>query len=75
MDAENIGRLLLWAGLGLVAVGGVVFVLGRFVDLGALPGDFTFRGENVRVYVPITTMIVVSVVLTILLNLILRLFQ
>jgi hypothetical protein len=43
--------------------------------LGNLPGDLVYEGQNVRVYVPIATMIVLSVVLTLLLNLVLRLFR
>lgn len=72
MDASSIGRFLLIAGLILAAVGGVVLVVGRFVDLGNLPGDLAYKSENVRIYAPITTMIVLSIVLTILLNLLLR---
>jgi len=75
MDAGMLGRALIYLGLGFVLVGGVVVVLGRVLDLGALPGDLIYRGENVRVYVPIATMIILSIVLTLLLNLALRLFQ
>lgn len=75
MDASSIGRFLVVAGLGLAALGGVVLLLGRFIDLGNLPGDIAYRGENVRIYVPIGTMIVVSLVLTVLLNLILRMWR
>ena len=62
-------------GLGLALLGGLVVLLGRVVDLGNLPGDLLYEGDNVRVYVPIATMIVLSVVLTLLLNLVLRLFR
>ncbi|MFO8099652.1 MAG: DUF2905 domain-containing protein [Salinibacter sp.] len=75
MNAESIGRLLLYLGGGLVVLGGVLVVLGRVVDLGSLPGDFSYEGENVRFYVPVGTMLVVSIVLTVLLNVVLRLFR
>jgi hypothetical protein len=75
MDANTLGRGLLYLGLGLALVGGLVLLLGRVVDLGNLPGDLVYEGQNVRVYVPIATMIVLSVVLTLLLNLVLRLFR
>jgi TctA family transporter len=75
MDAADIGRLLVALGLGLAALGGLVLLLGRVVDLGNLPGDLVYRGDNVRIYVPIATMIVVSIVLTVVLNLVLRLFR
>jgi hypothetical protein len=75
MDASDIGRLLVYLGLGLAAIGGVVWGLGRFVSLGDLPGDFAYRGENVRIYVPLGTMLVVSLVLTLLVNLVMRLLR
>jgi hypothetical protein len=65
----------MYLGVGLFVVGGLVLLLGRVLDLGNLPGDLAYRGENVRVYVPIGTMIVLSIVLTLLLNLALRLFR
>lgn len=75
MDASTLGRGLVYLGLGLVLLGGLVVLLGRVVDLGNLPGDLVYNGDNIRVYVPIATMIVLSVVLTLLLNLALRLFR
>lgn len=75
MDAESLGRVLLYLGGGLVLLGGVVLLLGRVVNLGSLPGDFAYEGENVRIYVPFGTMLVLSIVLTVLVNLVLRLMQ
>ena len=75
MNATDLGRLLLYMSLGLALLGGLVVLLGRVVDLGNLSGDLLYEGDNVRVYVPIATMIVLSVVLTLLLNLVLRLFR
>jgi hypothetical protein len=45
------------------------------VDLGSLPGDLSYTTDNVRIYVPLGTMLVISVVLTLLVNLLLRLFR
>ena len=75
MDATTLGRGLMYLGVGLVLLGGLVMLLGQVFDLGHLPGDLVYRGDDVRVYVPIATMIVLSVVLTLLLNLALRLFR
>lgn len=75
MTASSLGRILLYMGLGLVLLGGLTLLLGRMLDLGNLPGDLIYKGDNVRVYVPIATMIVLSVLLTLLLNLTLRLFR
>lgn len=73
--AEHIARWLILAGAGLLVIGGIVWGLSRFVDLGQLPGDFVWKRDNVRVYIPLATMIVVSLVLTLLLNVLLRLFR
>jgi hypothetical protein len=59
------------AGLALVALGALVS-LAAALGLGRLPGDLELRGRHVRVFVPITSSIVLSVVATILLNLLVR---
>lgn len=69
--SEQVGKLLLAAGLVLIVLGGLVFVAGK-LGLGRLPGDLLWQGENWSVYVPLGWMVVLSVVLTILLNLFLR---
>ncbi len=60
---ENIGRFLLIAGGILAAVGFIFLVLGRF-GLGRLPGDILIKRENLTIYFPITTMIIISILLT-----------
>lgn len=73
---NDLGRLLLFAGLGLVVLGGLVLLLSRVgLPLGHLPGDFSFERGNTTVYVPLGTMIVLSLVLTLVVNLLLRLFR
>ncbi|HEY7331943.1 MAG TPA: DUF2905 domain-containing protein [Candidatus Limnocylindria bacterium] len=69
--SPEIGRILLVIGLVLVVVGGLA-ALGVRLPFGRLPGDIAIEGERGGLYVPIATMIVVSVVLTILLNLFIR---
>jgi hypothetical protein len=64
----ELGKVLVFAGAGLVVAGIVVMVLGRMnLPLGRLPGDFLYRGKHTTVYFPLATSVVVSVVLTILL--------
>jgi hypothetical protein len=68
---ENIGRFLMFTGLALFLIGGALFFAGKFgLPLGRLPGDIRIEGENGSFYFPVTTSILVSIVLTILLNLI-----
>jgi len=67
----ELGRILLIIGVVLVVVGGLA-VLGVRLPFGRLPGDITFQGERGGFYFPIATMIIVSIVLTILVNLFIR---
>jgi hypothetical protein len=67
----SLAKILVAAGILLVLAGLLVAVGGR-LGLGRLPGDFRFGSDDVRVYVPVTTMIIVSVVLTIVVNFFLR---
>jgi Protein of unknown function (DUF2905) len=67
----DLGRILLIIGILLVVVGGLA-MLGVRLPFGRLPGDIAVEGERGGIYLPIVTMLVVSVVLTILANLFLR---
>lgn len=57
------GKALILIGAILIAVG-LVFVLGERLGLGRLPGDIVIEREGTRLYIPIMTSIVVSVVLS-----------
>jgi hypothetical protein len=69
--SPELGRILLAIGLVLVVVGGLA-ALGVRLPFGRLPGDIAIEGERGGIYIPIVTMIVVSLVLTVLLNLFIR---
>ena len=64
-------RILLVIGIVLVVVGGLA-ALGVRLPFGRLPGDIAIEGERGGFYFPIVTMIIVSVVLTVLVNLFFR---
>lgn len=70
----RVGNLLIYGGLALVVVG-VMARLGWFSWFGKLPGDIRSEGDNVSVFFPITSMIVVSIAATVLLNLFDRFFR
>jgi len=73
---ENIARYLMIGGIVLFLIGGGVYLAANFgIPLGRLPGDIRIEGENGTFYFPLATSILVSVVLTILLNLIGRFFN
>lgn len=59
------GKLLIFAGGLLILIGVIVIVAGRMhVPLGRLPGDINYRGKNTAFYFPITTCIVLSILLS-----------
>ena len=59
--------MLLGLGLLLMVVGAVLMLAARFgLPLGRLPGDVSYQGRNVRVYFPLGTSILISIVLSIL---------
>ena len=68
---QRIGWMVVVAGLGVAAIG-LLLVVGSHLGLGRLPGDIAYRGKNVRVFVPLASSIVISIVLTVVLNLIFR---
>ena len=73
MDGRALGTIIIVVGVAAVVIGVLVYIdaLGWF---GRLPGDIRIERDNTRVYIPITSMILVSVVLTVLVNVVRRLF-
>ncbi|GAB4452506.1 MAG: DUF2905 domain-containing protein [Anaerolineales bacterium] len=73
---ETIARYLMIGGVILFLVGGGIYLSAKFgIPLGRLPGDIRIEGENSVFYFPLATSILVSVVLTILLNVISHLLK
>jgi hypothetical protein len=69
---EPMGRVLIVIGL-LIAVGGLVMVFGsRIPILGHLPGDIVIQRDNVTIFIPLGTMLLVSVVVSLILGLLNR---
>ena len=69
--SPELGRILVVIGVVLVVVGGLA-MLGVRLPFGRLPGDIAIEGERGGFYFPIVTMLVISVVLTIIVNLFIR---
>ena len=72
---SEIGKLLILMGLILIIVGVFLLLFGKVIPIGKLPGDIYIKRDNFSVYIPITTAILLSVFLTLLLNLIFLLFR
>ncbi|HXG26104.1 MAG TPA: DUF2905 domain-containing protein [Candidatus Binatia bacterium] len=71
-DFGPLGRLLIVAGVVLLLLGTVLVLAPRIPFLGNLPGDIRIENENVRVFIPLGTMLLLSIVATIVLNLLNR---
>ena len=67
---ESLARTLMLIGIVLLLTGGGIYLAAKFgLPLGRLPGDIHIEGENGSFHFPVVSSIVVSVVLTIILNL------
>jgi hypothetical protein len=78
MDLSLLGKWLIIAGIVLVATGGALWLLGRVpgLNLGRLPGDIQVQlGNNVSCFFPIVTMLLLSLLLTIVVNVVIRLLN
>jgi Protein of unknown function (DUF2905) len=73
MTSPSAGPALVLLGVAIIVIGLLVW-FGAFGWFGHLPGDIRIERENARVYVPIVSMLIISIVLTVLLNLITRFF-
>ncbi|HYB83465.1 MAG TPA: DUF2905 domain-containing protein [Mycobacterium sp.] len=71
---RNVGPLIVVAGILIVAVGILVWA-GGLSWFGRLPGDIRIERGNVRIYIPVISMLLLSAVATILLSLLRYLFR
>ncbi len=67
----SLGKTIVMMGILLIVVGAILF-LGSKLGMGRLPGDIYYKKENFTFYFPVMTSILVSIVLTILLNILFR---
>jgi hypothetical protein len=72
VDTRTLGLLVVAIGLAVVALGALI-AAGALSWFGRLPGDIRIEGDNVRIYVPLASMLLVSIVLSLALALLARL--
>ncbi len=72
---EDLGKMLVLFGAFFIGVGVLVLALGKLgsFGFGRLPGDIVIERENISCFFPLTSMLILSLVLTVLLNLLARL--
>jgi hypothetical protein len=73
---DTIGRFLMIGGIVLFVVGGLVFLATKFgLPIGRLPGDIRIERDGFSFYFPLGSSILISIVLTIVINVVLRLIK
>jgi len=73
---EGLGRWMVIGGLGLVIIGGVIWLLARaFPNLSQFPGTIRIQGSGFTCVFPLLASIILSILLTIILNLAARFFN
>ena len=72
MSFDELGKWLIIGGLVLAVTGVVIWLLGRLPFFGNLPGDIHIQTQNVSCFIPIVSMIIISVIATIILNIVIR---
>lgn len=66
---DSLARILIVFGVVLAVLGGLLLLAGKIPFLGRLPGDIIIRRENWSFYFPLTTSILLSILLTVLFSL------
>jgi hypothetical protein len=69
---DDLGRTLLVIGIVIAVLGGVMLLIGHVPWVGHLPGDISIERGNFRFFAPIATSLLLSLILTIVLNLLAR---
>jgi hypothetical protein len=67
-----LGKMFLLIGLGFLVFGVIFLLFAQVFKLGRLPGDIVFQRENFTIFFPLATSIIISIVLTIIINLFIR---
>lgn len=76
MDGNNLGKWIVFVGICIICLGLVVWALTKVgFPFGNLPGDIQVKGEHSHLYFPIVTSIILSIILTIGINLLLWVFR
>jgi len=72
----DFAKILIIIGLVISFAGVVLLVAIRYFPwLGNLPGDIRLEGENFKVYLPLATMLIISILASIILNIVIRIFR
>lgn len=69
---NDIGKFIIYVGIALIIIGLVIHYGSKFLPLGRLPFDFKWETDNLNVYFPLGSCILISIILTLILNFLFR---
>ncbi len=72
MNFTSLGKTLILVGVFIVIAGGLIMLFSKIPFLDRLPGDIKIQKENFTFYFPLTTCIIISVIITAILNIALK---
>jgi hypothetical protein len=75
VPTSDFGKILVAVGLVILIAGVLLLLWPRLPLPGKLPGDFSFHKGDVHIFIPIATTLVISLILTVVINVVLRLFK
>lgn len=76
MELSNLSKYLFFLGIGILFFSFVLFLFSKSsIPLGKLPGDISLKGEKSSFYFPIVSCLLLSIILTIIINLFIYLFR
>ena len=71
----SIGKTLIVFGLSIVFLGIVILFLNKITWFGNLFGDFKYESKSIKVYAPITSMFLLSLLLSFIINVLIKIFK
>lgn len=69
---NDIGKIIIYAGIALIIIGLIIHFGSKILPLGRLPFDFKWETDNLNVYFPFGSCILISIILTLILNFLFR---
>lgn len=72
MEIQHIGKLIIILGIFLVVIGVLIVLAPKILYIGRLPGDIYIKRDGFIIYFPLASSILISIILTLILNFIFR---
>ena len=71
----DIGKSLIFIGSITLVIGCIILFSDKFHWFGSLFGDFKYESKNMKIYAPLSSMLIISLVLSVIINIIIKIFK